>query len=232
MKAQLLLAAAGMGTRLGGAGPKALLDLGGSALVVRVLERLGPLGLAERAIITAPPQYAAEFQGLLEKAFPGSGIRVIHGGAERQESVGLGLDALDETTGIVVIHDAARPFVPIESVRTSMDAASVHGAATVAVPVVDTILTGDEAGFLESTPDRRMLWACQTPQTFQVDVIRQAHRMAREEGFLGTDDATLVRRYGGRVKLVMGSPMNFKITTPFDLALARLAWQERLTCSE
>lgn len=228
MKTQLLLAAAGMGTRLGGNEPKALLDVGGRPLLVRTLERLAPLGLADCAVVTAPPARLSEFQKLLNETFPQRSIRVIAGGAERQHSVWMGLEALDAGTEIVVIHDAARPFVPIESVRTSIDAAAEFGAATVAIPVIDTILIDDGGAFLQDTPDRRTLWACQTPQTFRVDTIREAHRRAAAADYLGTDDASLVRRYGGRVKLVIGSPMNFKITTPADLALARLAWQEGL----
>lgn len=228
MKSQLLLAAAGMGTRLGGNEPKALLNVGGRPLLVRTLERLAPLGLAEHAVVTAPSARVEDFHRLLNAVFPECAIRVIAGGAERQHSVCLGLESLDADTEIVVIHDAARPFVPIESVRASIDAAAQFGAATVAIPVIDTILIGDDNAFLQDTPDRHTLWACQTPQTFRVDTIREAHRRAAAENYLGTDDASLVRRYGGRVKLVMGSPMNFKITTPADLALARLAWQEGL----
>jgi 2-C-methyl-D-erythritol 4-phosphate cytidylyltransferase len=99
----------------------------------------------------------------------------------------------------------------------------------VAIPSVDTILVGDKDGFLVSTPERARLWACQTPQTFRVGVIREAHRQARAQGFTATDDASLVRRVGGRVKLVLGTPLNFKITTPFDLAMAQLVLEEGLT---
>lgn len=228
MRSQLLLAAAGIGARLGGEAPKALLDLGGLPLFVRTLARLAPLGLVDGAVVTAPQAQLPVFQELLRDAFPRSVISVIAGGAERQHSVWFGLEALDAATEIVVIHDAARPFVSCESVRASIEAAAEFGAATVAIPVIDTILVGDGGAFLMDTPDRRTLWACQTPQTFQTETIRQAHRRATAEGHIGTDDASLVRRYGGRVKLVMGSPMNFKITTPADLALARLAWREGL----
>jgi 2-C-methyl-D-erythritol 4-phosphate cytidylyltransferase len=106
------------------------------------------------------------------------------------------------------------------SVRASIEAAAEHGASTVAIPCSDTILVADDEDMLVNTPDRRRLWACQTPQTFRLDVIKQAHQQARAEGFTGTDDATLVRRMGHPVKLVKGTPLNFKITTPEDLALA------------
>ena len=102
------------------------------------------------------------------------------------------------------------------------------GAATVTVPVIDTILQADENAFLVETPDRRYLWACQTPQTFRVDVIRRAHASAAAEGFLSTDDASLVRRMGEPVKLVMGSTLNIKITTPVDLSIATCLIREGL----
>lgn len=108
-----------------------------------------------------------------------------------------------------------------ESIRASVDGAAEFGAATVAIPSIDTILVSDADAFLADTPDRKTLWACQTPQTFRVDVLRHAHKEAQRVGFTGTDDASLVRRAGGKVKLVMGSPLNFKVTTPQDLALAR-----------
>jgi 2-C-methyl-D-erythritol 4-phosphate cytidylyltransferase len=106
-------------------------------------------------------------------------------------------------------------------VEASIAEAAAHGGATVAIPTSDTILVADEGQFLASTPERRLLWACQTPQTFRVEVIRRAHEAAMEGGYLCTDDATLVRRIGLPVKLVEGSPANFKVTTSFDLATAR-----------
>jgi 2-C-methyl-D-erythritol 4-phosphate cytidylyltransferase len=226
VKAQLLLPAAGLGTRLGCDGPKALVPLEGVPLVVRTLARLAPLGLLESAVVLVTPGDRAPFLHALAEGFPGVPLRVVDGGAERQDSVANGLAALDADTDIVVIHDAARPFVPLEAVRASIAAAAECGAATVAIPSIDTILEGDADGFLERTPDRRRLWACQTPQTFQVGVIRAAYAQARAEGFLGTDDATLVRRTGGRVRLVPGSPMNFKVTTPDDLRLAECVVRE------
>lgn len=226
MKAQLLLPAAGLGTRLGCAGPKALVPLGGTALVARTLARLAPLGLLEGAIVVVTPGDRDAFTRALDEAFPGARPRIVEGGAERQDSVANGLDALDPDTGVVVIHDAARPFVPLDAVRASIAAAMDCGAATVAIPSIDTILQADADGYLEQTPERRLLWACQTPQTFRVGVIRTAYARARAEGFLGTDDATLVRRAGGRVLLVPGAPLNFKITTPDDLRLAECVVRE------
>jgi len=221
VRTQLLIPAAGMGTRLAADGPKALIDLAGTPLLVHTLRRFVELDLVNRCVIAIAPQAREAFETTLTAYFPSASITLINGGAERQDSVSNGLDALDPSTEIVIIHDAARPFVPIESVQASIDAASTFGAATVAIPSIDTILVADVDAFLQDTPDRKTLWACQTPQTFRVEALRHAHEQAKRAGFTATDDASLVRRAGGKVKLVMGSPLNFKVTTPQDLALAR-----------
>ena len=228
MKTRLLVAAGGMGTRLGLGGPKALVEIAGKPMLVRTLERFTGLGLLNDAIIVVPGGHEAAFEQVLTAAFPNSRFTLTPGGPERQMSVSNGLEKLPTGTEIVVIHDAARPFVTETSIRSSIKAAQADGAATVAIPSIDTILRGDSDAYLVDTPARQTLWACQTPQTFQVDVIRRAHDSARRDGYVGTDDASLVRRAGGRVKLVMGSPLNFKITTPTDLALAQCVVNEGL----
>ncbi len=221
MKAQLLIPAAGSGTRLGSDIPKALIDLGGKAMLVRTLEQFSSLGIVEDAVVLVPKGQCELFLQEICKTFPDTNIKCIEGGTERQESVSIGLEQLADDTGIVVIHDAARPFVAQSSVEDAIRAAEEIGAATVAVPCVDTILEADDEDCLVGTPDRSKLWACQTPQVFQVALIRKAHAAARRQAFLGTDDASLVRRMGGKVKLVMGTARNMKITTQEDLVLAR-----------
>ena len=228
MKSQLLIAAAGMGVRLGCGGPKALVDIEGRPVVVHTLMRFAPLRLDESAVVVVSPGHEALFDAALKAALPGTSLTVVTGGAERQLSVANGLAALDPGTQIVVIHDAARPFVSQAAIQVSILAAEDCGASTVAVPAIDTILRADVGQYLVETPDRANLWACQTPQTFQIDVIRGAHARAAEEGHLGTDDASLVRRMGEPVKIVEGTPTNFKITTPLDLAMAKFIVREGL----
>ncbi len=225
MKTRLLLPAAGMGLRLGCDGPKALVDLDGRPMLAVTLDRFAGLDLALPVIITASADFLPLFDAVLTNARPALPWQLVAGGADRQESVALGLAALEGDVDIVVIHDAARPFVAAQSIRDSITAAQAHGAATVAVPVVDTILEADSEAFLAATPDRSRLWACQTPQTFRLEVILEAHRRAAAEGHCGTDDASLVRRMGLPVKLVRGTPENIKVTTPFDLRTAR--WMVR-----
>lgn len=212
--------AAGMGRRLGCAGPKALTDVGGMPLLVRSLACFEPQGLLEGAIIPIPEDHAAAFGACLDLAFPGVAFQLVPGGGDRQQSVWKGLQALAEDTEYVVIHDAARPFVPPRAISEALYAAKEFGAATVAVQVSDTILESGPDGFLRQTPDRANLWACQTPQTFRTEVIQQAHQNAAAQGFRGTDDATLANLAGYRVCLVPGAASNLKVTTPADLAMA------------
>lgn len=220
MKAQLLLPAAGMGARLGYDRPKALVDVAGKPLLIWTLECFVPLGLAAGAVIVITPGHQRDFSEALRHAFPEYTFTLVDGGTERQISVSNGLDRLAPGVEIVVIHDAARPFVSPAAIQAAIDAAAECGAATVAIPCTDTILEADQERFLAATPDRKTMWACQTPQTFRVEVIREAHAAARRDGVALTDDASLVQRTGGKVKLVLGTPLNFKVTTPTDLALA------------
>ncbi len=221
MSVQSIVVAAGVGARLGAPVPKALVDVGGVPLLVRTLLRLRsvPELTALPPIVTIPEDHRTAFEQVLEAA--GIEARLIAGGAERQDSVLLAVEAAAPDTEITLIHDAARPFVPAASVQASIDAAREMGAATVAIPVTDTILEADAEGYLQGTPDRSRLWACQTPQTFRHSVILDAHHRAHAEGYCGTDDASLVRRYGSAVRLVMGHPFNIKITRPEDLPMAQ-----------
>lgn len=214
--ARLLVPAAGMGRRLGAPRPKALAEIAGEALIVRTMSRFEPLGLVDDSVVVYPPGYEENFRAVLQEAFPRCRIHLCEGGAERQESVSRGLALVDPQADLILIHDAARPFVEADTIQAAISAADEYGAATVATPAVDTILEADGNGFLSRTPDRKHVWACQTPQVFRLDVIRAAHARAARAGTSFTDDATLVHSYGGRVKIVSGSAKNFKITTEED----------------
>lgn len=220
MSSQLILPAAGEGIRLGNHGPKALIPVAGIPLLIRTLRAFAELDLIEPNIVVAPEKYLKVFDEVLGQTIAKDRYLLVAGGSERQHSVRKGLEALSPSTEFVIIHDAARPFVTTEMISQSIDAARSVGASTVATPCVDTILEAGENQLLISTPDRTRLWSCQTPQTFRVEVIREAHEQAEHEGVLATDDATLVRRAGGQVQLVPGSARNIKITTPDDLLFA------------
>lgn len=143
---------------------------------------------------------------------------VVAGGKERQDSVYAGLQRLQ--TDYVLIHDGVRPFVQPDHIEACMKAAERSGAAVLAVPVKDTIKQVNADGIITATPDRNSLWSIQTPQAFRLSEVIEAHKLAIKSGFTGTDDAMLVERLGGQVKVVEGSYTNIKITTPEDLDYA------------
>lgn len=145
---------------------------------------------------------------------------IVPGGRERQQSVCNGLIKVDKHADIVIIHDGARPFLTESCITDSIKEAAEYGAACVAVPVKDTIKVVDNENYISSTPDRDKLWAIQTPQTFKYEVIMKAHEKARQDNYSGTDDAVMVEHAGGRVKLVLGSYLNIKITTQEDIIIA------------
>lgn len=226
MKSVLLIPAAGMGKRLGQEIPKALAPLLEVPLLVWTLQRFQPLGLLEDAVITVPPGQIDTFESVLAEAFPTTVFRCIEGGTERQDSVRIALEQIPPDADIVIIHDAARPFVSSESIREGIAAAAMLGAATVALPAIDTILEGDDDALLVHTPPRDRMWACQTPQLFRRALIVEAHQQALAQQYTGTDDASLVRWRGHPVQLVKGCPENFKVTTPMDLKFATLLLKE------
>ncbi len=148
--------------------------------------------------------------------------QVIAGGETRQESVFNGLQSVASDTDIVIVHDCARPFITEGMIKNTLEAANRWGAATVAVPVKDTIKEVDDDSFVVKTLNRQRLWSIQTPQAFEYNLLLQAHLYARENNIQVTDDTALIEHLGThRVKLVMGASGNIKITTPSDLAIAR-----------
>jgi 2-C-methyl-D-erythritol 4-phosphate cytidylyltransferase len=153
-------------------------------------------------------------------------LDVVAGGAERQDSVWLGLHAAGAPEWVLV-HDAVRPFITPELVARVLAGAARTGAATCGLPVRDTVKRVQEA-LVESTLDRAGLWLVQTPQAFRRELLWEAHDKARRDGYAGTDDAVLVERLGGRVAMVPGLAENLKITTPEDLRAARRWTGQRL----
>ena len=155
-------------------------------------------------------------------------VNLVFGGAERQDSVYNGLIAADNAIkdGIVVIHDAVRPFVSQENIARCIICAKEFGACILGIPVPDTIKTVNSSGYIENTIKRDTIWLAQTPQVFQYDLIRQAYEYAKRKGYAVTDDASLVERIGKKVKVICGSRYNIKITTQEDLLLANAILQQ------
>ena len=145
---------------------------------------------------------------------------MVEGGKERLYSVYNGLRKLYPQTDIVVIHDGVRPFVSIKLIENSIAAAAKFKAVGVAVPVKDTIKVVGNGNIIKTTPKRENLWAMQTPQSFNYDLIMDAYEKALCDGFYGTDDTVLVERMGLPVKVIEGAYENIKITTPEDIIFA------------
>ena len=150
---------------------------------------------------------------------------VVCGGSSRQESVGLGLSALSSQCKLAAIQDGARPLISQAVIDRTVRAAHTYGAAAPAIPVKDTIKVV-KGGIVDHTPDRASLMAIQTPQVFDFDLIRGALQKAEEENWAVTDDCSAVELMGMSVKMVEGDERNIKVTTPLDLAIAKLLLEE------
>ena len=229
MRVNAVIVAAGKGERMATLLPKPFLPVAGVPLLIHTLRSLARSALITRMIVVVAPEREAFCRDLLDSYGPfGMPLRLVRGGPERQDSVRLGLAALDPDCEIVVIHDAARPLITAEIIDRSVTAAAETGGALVAVPARDTLKRVGRDGVVVETVSRQELWLAQTPQTFQVPLIREAHARALTEGVLATDDAALVERMGGKVQVVLGDARNFKITTPEDLRLAEVLLQQGL----
>ncbi len=214
-----VVAAAGRSARMGGVN-KQLLPLAGVPVIVRSLSVLERVPMVEGTVLVVPPGSLSQFRDAALRWDLKKVTTVVPGGSNRQQSVLFGLLAVPFECGVVIVHDGARPLVTQKEVEDLISAAADFGAATLAVPVKDTIKVADEDGFVAGTPDRRKLWLTQTPQGFSYSVLMEAHRLARARGLLYTDDASLVEATGRRVKIVPGSYRNIKITTAEDLPVA------------
>jgi 2-C-methyl-D-erythritol 4-phosphate cytidylyltransferase len=210
----VVIAAAGAGARLGAAGPKALLTLAGESLLARCLSTFLAHPAVTAVVTVVPDPAAPEVRGL-----DGRRVRIVQGGAERQDSVRAGLSVLPEVD-VVLVHDAARPFAGPDLIDAVAAAAFLHGAALPALPLSDTLKRVDTEGRVGGTIPREGLFTAQTPQGFRGDLLRRAHEAAARDGIRATDDAALVERMGVAVQIVAGDPLNIKITTPADLLLA------------
>lgn len=216
--------AAGSGLRLGGNGPKALRPLGDATIVEHALRSLGGHPLVDRLVLAYPPRDEGAVRALV-----GSDVALVPGGETRQESVWGALTALGDDVTAVLVHDAARPFVPPAVVDRVLDALEAGADAAVpAVSVHDTVKRVAADGTVIATVPRGELRAVQTPQGFRPDALISAHRYARTAGLRDvSDDAALVERHGGRVVVVDGAEELFKITRRWDLRLAEFVLRDR-----
>ena len=215
MRVAAIIAAGGRGVRLGSGRPKQLLDVGGRPMLARSVDAFvrhpriaGVVVALPEAVAAHPPQYLTE-----------AGVTVVAGGERRQDSVARAFAQVPADSDIVVIHDAARPFVTAALIDRTVDAADAYGAAIAALPVTDTVKRANARRIIVDTIPRSEVFLAQTPQAFRVAVLREALALAGADGE-ATDEAMLAERAGHRVHLVEGDQGNIKITTAADLELA------------
>ena len=237
MKVVVIIPAAGLGTRMapvpGGAKSdkkspsKQFTELGGTPILIHTLRKFAAvdavseiwIALRENEIAGFRERFESEAKDVLNKR-----IELVVGGEHRQQSVESALNAVAAAADdIVLVHDAVRPFVTGEIIQEVIEAAKKYGAAIAGMPAVDTVKQVErtaEGALIKATIPRAGIVMAQTPQGFRYSVIKKAFDEASADGFLGTDEASLVERSGHDVAVVMGSPRNIKITTPSDMELA------------
>lgn len=224
----LLIPAAGMGRRMGSKGNKLLLELRSQPLIAWTLQAAQDASEISWIGIIAQASDWADLKEILAIINLTKPVELIPGGNTRQESVYNGLQALPQDAKQVLIHDGARCLAtPALLNRCAHEIRHCLGLIA-AVPVKDTIKVVDAQRLIQSTPDRRQLWAAQTPQAFDVQQLKQCHAQGRAQGWEVTDDAALFEKCGLSVRIVEGEETNLKLTTPVDLAIAEFILQQRL----
>lgn len=224
MKYEVIIPAAGQGSRMKAGYNKQFITLDDRPLIVHTVAVFEEDPWCERIILVANEKECDEMSTLMKKWQMMKVETIVPGGKERQDSVFEGLKRAKET--VVLIHDGARPFVTKDLIHALVRTAADKGGAVLAVPVKDTIKEVDN-GLITNTPERKTLWAAQTPQAFQKDLIEKAYEKAAREQFRGTDDASLVEKYGEKVHIVEGSDENIKLTTPLDIDIAHMILKKR-----
>jgi 2-C-methyl-D-erythritol 4-phosphate cytidylyltransferase len=239
MKVAVILPAAGLGTRMGkgtaektGTSRKQFMLLEGSPILMHTVRKFTASARISEIVVAVRAEDVEWVGGMLSRGFPGSAVRAVEGGNSRQQSVDNALNSLDPDTDLVAVHDAVRPFIDLETIDKVLDEATETGAAIVGLPAVDTVKQvsrGTGRVRIRATLPREKLVMAQTPQVFRYDLLRRAFEMARADGFIGTDEASLVERLDVEVTVVMGSDRNIKITKPGDMDLAHLFFREEIT---
>ena len=236
MKVVVIIPAAGLGTRMSsapsakgkkGAPSKQFAELSGTPILIHTLRKFAACSEVAEICVALREGEIAKFRARLEKEGKDilqKKLQLVEGGEHRQQSVANALTAISGAADdIVLIHDAVRPFVTPEIIRDVIAAVQKYGAAIAGMPAVDTVKQVErtaEGALITATLPRERVVLAQTPQGFRYDLLKKVFDEAAADGFMGTDEASLVERSGHPVAVVMGSPRNIKITTPADLELA------------
>lgn len=215
-----IIMAGGKGTRMGGEVSKQFLCINGKEILAHTVDLFEKCQMIQEIILVSGKTDMEKTKELVKQYGWTKVSAVTEGGKERQDSVSNGLLQVSMQTEIVLVQDAVRPFVTEDMIQRSMEGAIKYGACIVGMPVKDTIKICSLCGMVMETPDRCSLWQAQTPQTFRKDILMQAYAKAKEAGFSGTDDASVVEFSGNPVKIVEGSYRNIKITTAEDIYIA------------
>lgn len=218
----VVIVAAGSASRMGGI-DKVMAPLGGEPMIVRTVRAFQECDAVKKIVVVTRQDLILPITSLC------SGMdkvkAVVAGGSSRQESVHLGLNAISGEVQLVAVHDGARPLATWQLIDRVIRAANTYGAAAPAIPVKDTIKVV-QGGVVKMTPDRSELYAVQTPQVFDYDLLRGALKKVEQEQLQVTDDCSAVEQMGMRVKIVEGDERNLKVTTPLDLKIAQMLLEE------
>lgn len=218
----VVIVAAGSASRMGGI-DKVMAPLGGEPMIARTVRAFQDCDAVKKIVVVTREDLILPITSLC------SGMdkvkAVVAGGSSRQESVHLGLNALAGECALAAVHDGARPLVTWQLIDRVIRAANTYGAAAPAIPVKDTIKVV-QGGVVKQTPDRATLFAVQTPQVFDFDLLRGALKKVEQEQLQVTDDCSAVEQMGMRVKIVEGDERNLKVTTPMDLKIAQMLLEE------
>lgn len=219
----VIFPAAGRGKRMKAGMNKVFLELSGIPILVRTLLRFSSCSEVDNLVVVVGEEEVAFVRGILGRVPGLKPWQVVAGGSERQYSVWNGIQAIDDASDddIILVHDAARPLISTDVILETIRIAREKGGAIAAVPAKNTVKICDEKQQVVKTPDRSTLWEIQTPQGFRRDVLVRANEQAIKDGFLGTDDASLVERCGYPVYIVNSDYRNIKITTPEDIVVAK-----------
>ena len=219
----VVVVAAGSSSRMGF--DKVLADVGGLPVIVRCLKSFEKAPSVSEVVVVTRTDLVPEVARLCQDFGLSKVVKVIRGGEDRTQSARLGTLECASKAKLIAIHDGARPFVTVQVIEDAVAQAAVNGAAAPAVPVKDTIKAAHD-GLVERTLDRTELYAVQTPQVFDGDLIRAALQKAVDDGVSLTDDCAAVERLGMKVALTPGDERNIKLTTPADLLIGEILSEE------